>query len=271
MIEGQASKGKLNNRMNKKELSYIDRFIYSSGINGYEKDMNITKKIKNLLSSHDPEPLFILVVKKGLHAPYVKKVPAGKRKFKFNGDDINIREKPDLITSYKNAVAYMIDDFFFELMENERFEKTVIIYTSDHGQNLLDNGAFLTHCSTDNTSPFEGVVPLLAITGNNAYKEKFDRAAIRNKDKASHFNIYPTILNIFGYKNEIITRRHGKTLFEDITEPRKFLSGLLAINRLDFGNRKEVKWNFLPDKLFMSADEEVRRTVVSVNSELNGG
>lgn len=270
MIEGQASKGKFNNRMNKKELSYIDRFIYSSGINGYEKDMDITKIIKNQLSSHDPEPMFILVVKKGLHAPYVKKVPEGKREFKFKGDGIDIRKKSGLITSYKNAVAYLIDDFFFELMENERFEQTVIIYTSDHGQNLLDNGVHLSHCSTDNTSPFEGVVPLLVITDNKFFKEKFDRATIKNKDKASHFNIYPTILNIFGYKNEIITRRHGKTLFEDITEPRKFLSGLLAINRLDFGNRKEIKWNFLPDNLFMNSEEEVQRTVVSANIELNG-
>lgn len=271
MIEGQASKGKLNNRMSKDELSYIDRFMYSSGENSYEKDMDITKKIKNLLSSHDSKPMFILAIRKGLHVPYNKKVPEEKRKFKFKGDGIYISDKSDLITSYKNAVAYMTDDFFFELMENERFEQTVIIYTSDHGQNLLDNGVFLSHCSTDNVSPFEGVVPLLVITDNKFFKEKFDRATIKNKDKASHFNIYPTILNIFGYKNEIIIRRHGKTLFEDITEPRKFLSGLLAINRLDFGNRKEIKWNFLPDNLFMNSEEEVRRTVVSVNSELNGG
>jgi len=261
MIEGQASKGKINNRMSGIELSFIDQFMYSEGKYSYEKDMDITKKINDLLSSQDSKPLFILVVKMGLHFPYNDKVPEEKRKFKSKSDGIDIDEKSDLIHSYKNAVAYLIDDFFYGLLENKRFDQTIIIYTSDHGQNLLDNGVNMSHCSTDNTSPFEGVVPLLAITGNNFYKEKFNRATIRNKDKASHFNIYPTILSLFGYKKESIAKKHGKTLFDDITEPRKFLSGLLAINRLNLGSRKKTKWNFLPDNLF--DNEEDQRTIVS--------
>jgi glucan phosphoethanolaminetransferase (alkaline phosphatase superfamily) len=261
MIEGQAAKGKLNNRMNGMELSFIDQFMYSEGKYSYEKDMDITKKINTLLSSQGSEPLFILAVKKGLHFPYNDKVPEEKRKFKSKNDGLEIDEKSDLINSYKNAVAYLTDDFFRGLLENKKFDQTVIIYTSDHGQNLLDNGVNMSHCSTDNTSPFEGLIPLLAITGNIAYKEKFDRAVLRNKDKASHFNIYPTILNLFGFQNETIEKRHGKTLFDDITEPRRFLSGLLTINRLNLGSRKETKWNFVPDTLF--ENEENQRTLVS--------
>jgi glucan phosphoethanolaminetransferase (alkaline phosphatase superfamily) len=271
MIEGQAHKGKLNNRMNSTELSYIDKFIYSSGNNSYEKDMDIAKTIKNLLASQEAEPLFILVVKKGLHVPYNDKVPEERRKFKLKSADTDNWDRSDLISSYKNGVAYLIDDFFFELLAKKRLDQTVIIYTSDHGQNLLDNGTYLSHCSTDNTSPFEGVVPLLAITDNSAYLEKFNRAATRNKDKASHFNIYPTILSLFGYEKEIIAKKHGKTLFDDITEPRKFLSGLLAINRLDFGSRKEIKWNFLPDNLFVNSEKETQWTFVSGKQERDGG
>lgn len=243
------------------ELSFIDQFMYSEGKYSYEKDIDITKKINTLLSSQGSEPLFILAVKKGLHFPYNDKVPEEKRKFKSKNDALEIDEKSELINSYKNAVAYLTDDFFRGLLKNKKFDQTVIIYTSDHGQNLLDNGVNMSHCSTDNTSPFEGVVPLLAITSNNAYKEKFDRAVLKNRDKASHFNIYPTILNLFGFQNETIEKRHGKTLFDDITEPRRFLSGLLTINRLNLGSRKETKWNFVPDTLF--ENEEGQRTLVS--------
>jgi lipid A ethanolaminephosphotransferase len=250
MIEGQAKKGTLNNRMNKEEISHIDKFIYAKGKSSYQKDIYIAELITTLISEKHDKPYFILAVKKGLHFPYDRKVPQERRKYDTKSNGFNIGEREDLINSYKNAIAYFIDPFFKVLMENANYKNTVLFYTSDHGQNLLDNGHKITHCTTSDTSPYEGLVPLFIITDNQVYRDKFNKAALKNRDKSSHFNIFPTILNIFGFDKLDISRRHGVTLFDDISDPRKFTSGLLTTNRLRIGNRNTIKWNYLPDSFF---------------------
>ena len=66
----------------------------------------------------------------------------------------------------------------------------------------MDDGSKITQGSTNNSSVYEGLVPLFVITDNTIYWQKFQNATIINKDKISHFNIYPTILYIFGFDRE---------------------------------------------------------------------
>src|SRR5262249_38085823 len=49
------------------------------------------------------------------------------------------------IADYPNAIAWSVDEFFRNLLPAVDLSKTLIIYTSDHGQSLLP-GHF-THCS----------------------------------------------------------------------------------------------------------------------------
>ncbi|MEW5755884.1 MAG: sulfatase-like hydrolase/transferase [Pseudomonadota bacterium] len=248
MIEGQARPGSLNNRMTKKETSYIDEFIYAEGQGSRERDLDIADTIKKVVAS-DNKPYFILAVKSGIHFPYEDKVPEKERKYQSISVGYDVGNKTDLVNAYRNAILYITDPFFESLLSNMEYNNTVVFYTSDHGQNLLDNGSKQTHCSTNNASPYEGLVPLLVITDNDYFKEKFESAALKNFDKASHFNIVPTILNIFGFEKEGVARRHGLSLFDDINEPRRFISGVLRRNKLGLGNRNVLRWNYLPETL----------------------
>lgn len=249
MIEGQAKKGGLNDRMTKNELLYIDEFIYPEGENGYEKDQTVARIIRRLTASHPSKPLFIYAIKSGLHFPYSYRIPPNQQKFHTNSNGYDIGTKSDLINSYKNGIAYITDPFFKTLLHQNTYPGSILIYTSDHGQNLLDNGNRQTHCSTSNTSAFEGLVPLFAITDEPQYKNQFQLAALKNKDKASHFNIMPTVLNLLGYEAKDIRQNFGNTLFDDITQPQKFITGLLKEKNIGIGRRNEIKWMHLPDSL----------------------
>lgn len=69
LIEGQAKKGTLNNKLSTDEVKNINTIINLKTENSRETDLNIAKKIKQLLSSEHTKPLFIYVVKQGIHFP----------------------------------------------------------------------------------------------------------------------------------------------------------------------------------------------------------
>jgi glucan phosphoethanolaminetransferase (alkaline phosphatase superfamily) len=249
LLEGQARKGQLNDRISKDELKYIDTLIYIEGKEGYEKDSKIAKFIAENVSSSNSKPLFIYAVKFGLHFPYDEHVPMDKKKYHSGSKGFEEITKSDLVNAYKNGICYLIDSFFQIILENRTYKNSIIIYTSDHGQNLLDNGQRNTHGSVENASPYEGLVPLFVITDNEIFRRKFEEAASRNFNKASHFNIFSTELTFMGYDKKEFAKYHGKSLLDDIQEPRKFNSGLLSINRIGLGKRNNNKWNFLPDSI----------------------
>ncbi|MGE5402261.1 MAG: sulfatase-like hydrolase/transferase [Ignavibacteriales bacterium] len=248
-LDAQGTKGKFNNRMVESERALIDEFIYIKGTTNLEKDINIAKFIRENASRRNSKPLFIYALKMGIHFPYDNIVPEDKRLFIKKNSNFTSISRQDLINSYKNAIYYVINPFFRDLLEGVTYENAVIFYTSDHGQNLLDNGFMITHCSTTNVSCYEGLVPLMVISDNERYRKDFSAAAASNFNKASHFNIFPTILSVFGYDRNETGRYHGKTLFDEITEPRKFSSGLLVINRLSLGDAAKNNWNYLPDSV----------------------
>jgi hypothetical protein len=77
--------------------------------------------------------------------------------------------------------------------------ESVIIYTSDHGQNLLENGSQLTHCSVDNSTVSEGPVPLMTFSGNPVIAPKLGEAAAVNRDRLSHFHVPPSLVEMMGF------------------------------------------------------------------------
>ena len=100
-----------------------------------------------------------------------------------------------------------------------------MFYTSDHGQNLLDEGAntTLTHCSSDYGMPVsQGEVPLF-ILGQNVST----RFPVSDERLYSQYQIFPTILSLMGYGQEV-TSNYGDTLFlgQALTEKRWFYFGM---------------------------------------------
>jgi hypothetical protein len=58
--------------------------------------------------------------------------------------------------------------------------------------------------------------------------------------------LIPTVLEIFGFELEGINLYHGPSLFQDISDPRKFLSRGIRINMVGPGLENKMLWHSLP-------------------------
>jgi glucan phosphoethanolaminetransferase (alkaline phosphatase superfamily) len=224
--------------MNLAEIELIDHIVAASDeIDFDQRDMALIGQISDILSR--PQPQFIYVNKFGVHFPYVNSYPESETVFSpamSPYESISDRER--LVNTYKNAIHWTVDHFFALLLEEIDLSNSVLIYTSDHGQNLLDDGLPVTHCRRFQENLYEAVVPLVVWTGNEELQQKFSDAAQWNYGRASHFELFPTVLQLFGYDPEKVKQRYHQGLFEKIDEPLGFTYGPIMGR---FGN--PVTWH----------------------------
>ncbi len=222
-IDGQRTNGNLMNQMTTEELADVDNFLQlDEQMKPYNKDIKIAHLVRKLLKENKSN--FIYINKMGAHFPYEGKYPKSGALYKptmiqtyfgnesdpkVNKARTNTREKKlRVINSYKNAVSWNTRQFFKVLLEKLDLKNTAIIYTSDHGQdfNEEDKSGNRTHCSTYNAPADEGIVPFVFITDNDVLLPELKAARKINFNNVSHFNLYPTILELFGYSAADITR-----------------------------------------------------------------
>ncbi len=225
-IDGQSgfirNPGKMQNYMTMAEAGYIDEFVtFDSSVPTPQLDFRVLKEIEKRL--HGKQPVFIYANKEGAHFPYDEGYPASAAIFKPTVSDTGNDSGPVRVDSYRNVVRWSLDGFFRRFFDEVDVKNTAVIYTSDHGQNLIE-GRF-THCSMENPDPREGLVPLMAIAGDPALKARFEKGARLNRGRASHFAITPTLLELFGYAPKDVRKYHDASLFERDTTSTAFAAG----------------------------------------------
>lgn len=224
-IDGQSginkNAGRLQNFMTDLETRAIDDFYeFDANVRMHELDFKLLKVIGQEIKK--PGKTFIYANKNGAHFPYDFSYPVDEVVFAPTETD-----KPDdsaaKINSYRNAIRWSVDTFFDEAIKSWNLDDAVVIYTSDHGQNLSLN--HLTHCSTDDPNPREALVPLLAITGIDGIDSALRHGAELNQHAASHFAITPTVLDFMGYDKSDINDLFGPSLLEQVNYPPVFTYG----------------------------------------------
>lgn len=234
-IDGQASMVKNNpgffqNFMTVTEASYIDELIRIKDTSLEEVDFKLLDAIKDQLSKD--EPTFIYANKNGAHFPYDTGYPASEAVFlptygasavapEDREDDAS--NTPARINSYRNVIRWSVDLFFEKFFEDIDLSEVAVLYTSDHGQGLTPD--HLKHCTTINPDPRQGLVPVLAFTGDQDLQKRFLDASRTNFNAATHFALTSTALDLFGYPKEHVAANIGSSLFDELNEPVKFTSG----------------------------------------------
>ena len=196
---------------------------------------------------------FIYVVKTGAHFPYEGAYDLDEAIHRPHMDSTHIvaltestrrEHKQLMINSYKNAIQLSVDRFLDRIVSDLPLDDAVVIYTSDHGQNLMDGPTTRTHCSEEGATAYEALVPLVIFTDVPEWRKLLEVGAARNFNKGSHFNIFPTILQIFGYDEAKIREKHGRTLLVDLDQTALLVSGHVTPNyRLSLGDHHAVRWN----------------------------
>lgn len=245
-LDGQRESGGLQNFMDEAELREIDEFFQlPKGTKPADRDINLARKIRGILLE-TKQAAFIYVNKMGAHFPYEGKYPETARSFhptlvqsylgntpdipaaKSTGQETEV-EHLQFKNSYLNAVSWNVGGFFKELLPQLDLREIILLYTSDHGQDLHENGkkGLNTHCNSGAASPEEGRVPLFVMSGDPVFLSSMQAAAKNNFNKASQFNVVPSVLSWLGYDITSAPLKNNveKDLTQDLRiEDQKFLS-----------------------------------------------
>ncbi|MCR8924113.1 sulfatase-like hydrolase/transferase [Dasania sp. GY-MA-18] len=232
-IDTQRTAGKLQNYMDSEELLSIDEFVQFDGVDILYRDVLAAEKIAKYSQNDTAE--FILVNKMGAHFPVHDKYPDNFTYYKpvlrrggFVGiSDTGNRDGFDgadewrlYVNSYKNTLLWSVGEFFKTIKLQAKLSNLIMVYTSDHGQDLHLDGrsGVTTHCSGERARSNEAVVPLVVLEGGKA---KFDWSENlnHNYNAVSHFNIFPTLLKLMNYDAEEVSKIYGYSLDQKVEDP----------------------------------------------------
>ncbi|MCB0033014.1 MAG: sulfatase-like hydrolase/transferase, partial [Anaerolineales bacterium] len=199
------------------DAKYIDHWVNTEVIaKTVDRDLQAAKMIAHLLEESTGN--FIVLNKKGVHFPYSAAYPENEAIWKPTVEGITFENPKQILNTYDNGLVYTVDNFFRELLSDVTLlEDTYILYTSDHGQTLSEHGEEWYHCKA---SYNEAVVPLILLTAQDL---KIDTSY-----KASHFNIFTTLLDLMGVPETQYALPYPPSLL-DVTAadsvPRHYLPG----------------------------------------------
>ncbi|MHA6787825.1 sulfatase-like hydrolase/transferase [Pseudomonas bijieensis] len=226
-IDAQRTGGNLQNLMTDLEKQDIDEFIQFDQVSVRDRDMAAAAKLIELLGDDHAE--LVLINKVGAHFPVHDKYPddfmnyrpALPRGLFQEVSDTGLRDgfngqKDDWVlyrNAYQNTLLWNVGEFFKRIFQQADLSRAVLIYTSDHGQDLHERGnpGLNTHCDGDPVAE-EGLVPLVVIEGAQSHTLDWQQAWAQNKDRSSHYNIFPTLLQLMGYEPAGIEAIYGKSL-----------------------------------------------------------
>ncbi len=163
----------------------------------WQVDEMLARKVKAIVNSSSGN--FIMVFKHGSHIPYHINYPLDRAvwqpayvsagKFDIPSGD----QLPGVVNAYDNSIRYNVNSFFEALIDDYSAipNGTVVLYTGDHGQTLFANG----RSSHGGNTKAEATVPLFIIGDIEAKPDVNYRA--------SHGNIFPTLLDLLEYPEEL--------------------------------------------------------------------
>ncbi|MDD0971485.1 MULTISPECIES: sulfatase-like hydrolase/transferase [Pseudomonas] len=226
-IDAQRTGGNLQNLMNDAEKKDIDEFVQFDQTSVRDRDMAAAAKLIELLNDDKPE--LVLINKVGAHFPVHDKYPDAFMAYRptlprgqftevaDTGERTGFNGQPDdwvlYRNAYKNTVLWNVGEFFSRVFAQANLNNALLIYTSDHGQDLHERGnpGLNTHCGGDPVEE-EGLVPLVVIQGDQLHTLDWSAQLAANKDRSSHYNIFPTLLQLMGYDLPGIEAVYGKPL-----------------------------------------------------------
>jgi lipid A ethanolaminephosphotransferase len=234
-LDGQRQGGELQNRMTPAEAAEIDDFIQVGDTPVSERDHELARLLGERLRNGISE--LILVNKVGAHFPVADKFPLSAAKFQPlpRRSGLEITDASALTdanksehgwrlyrNAYRNALAWSTGGFFDRLLPQVANSEAVIVYTSDHGQDLHERGGAggSTHCMPDPRAE-EGAVPLVVIA-DSRIKIDWQEHVASNFDSTSHFRIFPTLLVLLGYPANETRGFYGQPLMSRERDPLTF-------------------------------------------------
>ena len=151
------------------------------------------------------EDTFIVLHQEGSHGPtYFKRYPDSFKKFAPTCDtqDLEKCSSEQIVNTYNNTIAYtdyIINETINLLKANEEKYETTLIYVSDHGESLGENGVYLHGLPYMIAPEDQKHVPAIFYFGEKL-KAQREQLQLKASERFSHDNLFHTLLGLFAVK-----------------------------------------------------------------------
>lgn len=184
-------------------------------------DGDLLKNLQNIISDRSHHKKFIVIHTLGSHFRYSNRYPPNFEKFKPNisrsgYSNISAESKNKLVNSYDNSIYYT--DYFLSAVIKKIKQANVVsglIYLSDHGENLYDDGKTFSHGSEKPTH-FEYEIPFLvwySAKYRKLYPEKIESLYANKDKKASSTNTFYSLSNMANITYKGSEKEKSKSIF----------------------------------------------------------
>jgi len=219
----------------------------------WERDAQSTKYFLNQVNKYNiNKPIFSFVF---LDSPHGYSFPKEFNKFNANDENINYltvekdsKDIKSVFSRYKNSVYYndkLFGDMINKLKENKLYDDSLIIYTSDHGQEFYEYGFFGHNSSFSKAQVNSPMIIKLP-------KKLQDQIHVLDNYEnvlTSHNDIVPTILAMIGVTNSSVDYSNGENIFSKEFN-RKYIFTANWNNNAIVTNSKSYIFSNLPNKMF---------------------
>ncbi|VUD41714.1 putative phosphatidylethanolamine transferase Mcr-1 [Thalassocella blandensis] len=180
---------------------------------GLYLDEVLIDHMKNMISrANKSDDLLIILHPLGSHGPaYYRRHPEIFSKFKpeCRSNSPYTCKKSDVVNSYDNSILYT-DYFIFKVVETlkeiAKTEEAFMLYVSDHGESLGENGVYLHGLPSSIAPPEQKHIPLITWFSKNFSFAPERTVDLRNpclNNRFTHDYLSHTLLNLFDVKTHI--------------------------------------------------------------------
>ena len=173
------------------------------------RDEGMLHGLDDFIKAHPKGDILIVLHQMGSHGPaYYKRYPKAFEVFKPTCKTNKLADcsRGQVVNSYDNTILYT--DYFLSKVINflktydDDFE-TGMVYVSDHGESLGENGLYLHGYPYFLAPDAQTHVPLIMWFGKNYDHEALHKTKKIRENQLTHANLFSTILGLFEIKSEV--------------------------------------------------------------------
>jgi len=183
-------------------------------IDGECRDEGMLVGLDKYIQEHNGKDILIILHQMGNHGPaYYKRYPKEFEKFKpvCKTNQLEECSKNEISNAYDNAILYT--DYFLSktinfLKKYDRTYETAMIYLSDHGESLGENGVYLHGLPYFIAPDAQTHIGALMWFGDEISKDiNIEKIKQNSNMKYSQDNLFHTLLGIFEVKTKVYDKK----------------------------------------------------------------
>jgi lipid A ethanolaminephosphotransferase len=176
------------------------------------RDVGMLVGLQDYINSHPEGDILIVLHQMGNHGPaYYKRYPKSFEKFTpaCQTNELSECSIEEIGNAYDNAILYT--DYFLSkvialLKQNDDKFETVMMYASDHGESLGENGMYLHGMPNFVAPKAQRQVPMIFWLGANYDDVPFEALAAKRDMPLNHDIIFHSLLSVMEVESAVYNK-----------------------------------------------------------------